>query len=295
MGYSYNINQIIQKVNLICDDADTFKFHRRYGYKSRIEEKLGSGHFLTALGLFSALGLLAKIYFLLTHDVDLKDYTNEYKEFKEKLKELGFTTQEFNKFLKKPRQYEINEADAFAEFILAYPNDIGLSSFSKDELKGLWNAYRNNLIHTLQVGSEVVITESIISNVNHPLTQNIPDVNNFQEERYKKLHKHSFYFLENKEKLRGVFLKHTVEGTFPMSLSEIIQATSDTLYIDDFIIDVRNMAKWLEEKFESQFFEDTRVINLKVWLDYSDLFHTYKMKLPEGLTFEELKKVWEKK
>ena len=290
MGYSYSINQLIQKVHLICDDADTFKFHRQYGYKVRVEEKLGSGQFLTALGLFSAIGLLSKVYFLLTQDVDLKDYSDEFKEFKNKLKTSGIEPKEYNQYLRKPRQYEINEADAFAELINDYPDDIGLSSFNKEELKGIWNIYRNNLVHTLTLGGEVVLTESIISNSNHPLLKNIPDVNTFQEERVNKLHKQTFYFHEDKEKLRGIFLKNAVEGTFPMSISEIIQFTSDTIYIDDLIIDVRGMANWLNDKFKAEDFLDSHVNNLKVWLDYSDLFHSYKMKLPDGLTIEDIKK-----
>ena len=56
--------------------------------------------------------------------------------------------------------------------------------------------------------------------------------------------------------------------------------TSDCLYIDDFIIDVRDIANWLKGLFDEKAFSDTCVKQLKKWLTEEGIFHEYKCVMP---------------
>ena len=39
MSYSYKIDAVIINILEICNDCDTFAYHRRYGYSVRLAER----------------------------------------------------------------------------------------------------------------------------------------------------------------------------------------------------------------------------------------------------------------
>jgi uncharacterized protein (UPF0335 family) len=291
MAYTNSLDSVINQVIQICNDGDTYAYHRSFGYSIRIQEKLGSGAVLQAIGLFTAIGFLAKIHYILQYGFEMKDYTDEYKEFVKELKSKGISTKLIDRYVKKKSKVEINETDAFVRLIKDYPDSFGLENLTDDGLRTLWNEYRNHLVHTLFIGNESLIIESIISNLNHPLTSSIPDVNNFQEDRYKKKpQKHSFTFIENKETLRGTIIANLLKDGLPIDMELVIRASHDEIKIDNLNIDVRNMANWIIERYRKEEFPIDNVKQLDEWLQEVGIRRSIKVKFPKDFDISKLKK-----
>lgn len=290
MPYSYKIDGIINNVLEICNDCDTFEYHRRFGYKVRIDEKLGSGRVLQAIGLFSALSFLAKIHTILQYGHKMKDYSNEYNEFVIVLKEKGISNTKIDRYVKPKNKIEINETEAFVKLINDYPDKFGLEELDNKELRQLWNEYRNHLIHTLFVGNESMIIESIVSNLAHPFLKQFPDVNNFQDERYKKTgQNHSFTFIPNKEDLRGKLISNYVEADEPIDWELVMRASHDEIKIDNLNIDVRNISNWILDKFNNEEYKVEYVKQLEEWLYETGVFRKYTALLPQGIDLSKYK------
>jgi len=149
LAYAYELDSVINQVIQICNDGDTFAYHRGFGYSVRIQEKLGSGAIIQAIGLFSAIGFLAKIHYILQYGFEMKDYSDEYKTFVSELKSKDISSKLIERYVKKKSKVEINETDAFARLIKDYPDSFGLEGLSDEGLRKLWNEYRNHLVHTL--------------------------------------------------------------------------------------------------------------------------------------------------
>ena len=148
---------IIDKLNntsLIIRDAHSFLF-LNFEQKNKINEyKLGLGSFSTAISLFSLINFIWKVYFILNKGnkkiVNQSDI-NEYKRLEKILKENNEEWENIKKYFKKPRIGDINETDAFIFLIENCPIDFGIDKMNKEQIREVWQNYRNKLTHLISL------------------------------------------------------------------------------------------------------------------------------------------------
>jgi hypothetical protein len=126
---------------------------------SKIEDYkgIGGGNMLVALGCFSCLEFFSGIYAHLTTQKGLwsKAEASNYIKIRNKAIKLGLSEQEIKKIIRpKPIEGSIKNACVVVrELILVLEKDYKLSSGlpAEDEVAfcKLWNAFRNNLAHTM--------------------------------------------------------------------------------------------------------------------------------------------------
>lgn len=140
-----SIKEQINLTNMMVADAYTF-LKIRVERKSYIGEDLGGGNFLIALGLFSALGYLAKIYVLLTGKYALPDIEGITKA-KEHLNAVVDSNLKEYFMIKRPDQ--INERDAFSKLLSDpdCPHNLGAS---KEAYSNIYHDVRDHLAHRLK-------------------------------------------------------------------------------------------------------------------------------------------------
>lgn len=116
---------IIDRTRYITNDCRTFLW-ARFQYYPDIQNshlEIGGGNILIAMGLFGVLGYLSKIYVLLADKARYSD------------PKCG-----------KPR---VNETEAFKDFIKNCPYKLNLDQLRDEDLRKLWNRWRNKLAHLL--------------------------------------------------------------------------------------------------------------------------------------------------
>lgn len=270
------LEPIINNILNICNDCDIFTYLREDGYQIRVKEELGSGAILSALGLFSAIGLLSKIYKILSDGYPEID-NSLYEIIISTLKSADFNSKEIRSMVRKPRKSEINETDAFVKLVKEYPVDFGLKNLSQNELQELWDNYRNNLVHALYLGNDSLIIETSIANNGSSVRT---EDNYFQMHRYKKKGQNdSFTIISEKEELRGKIVKSFIElGGIDLELLK--RASCDEIKIDNLIIDVREICTWLLNKFKNNEFELKHVKDLRMWLTDVKIYKDFVIRLP---------------
>ena len=128
------IKKVLDDTLLMTNDVKSFLFLRSEGLPYLKKYNLGGGNLLSLLGLFSILGMLSKIFFILKCGVDLSKKKIDHEELVAFLKK----NKKYNKYRNHIKSLSdicnINEVNAFVELITSYPNDIGLNDKTRDEL-----------------------------------------------------------------------------------------------------------------------------------------------------------------
>jgi hypothetical protein len=141
------IGTISDNCNLIHSDVNTFlwvKTDMSDEFENVPENYfIGGGNLLMVHGLFAIINYLAKAYKILRKGYDIDN------KLKVSLNNFLENTISVNGKSKKAKKYfqfkpEINETDAFAKFIEDSEVDWGLT---EDQIKEVWNFYRNSLTH----------------------------------------------------------------------------------------------------------------------------------------------------
>jgi hypothetical protein len=134
------------RANMMIADTNTFIWLRHnHPDELRKNKEIGGGNLLMALGLFSALNLMAKVHKILrkgkgciVQKADVQEFRSivkKYPELKGKIQPLAVGQ-------------VINEEDAFVKLIKDSNAKFGLSD---EGLRAAWQSFRNYLSHTATI------------------------------------------------------------------------------------------------------------------------------------------------
>lgn len=139
------ITEYIKLAKWLVNDSNTFlkvRTERKFYIDSSL--RLGGGNFMIALGLFSALSYLAKLYVLLSGKCTLPTTVDI-----ENAKDLFKKNTDFRNYFYQKRSDSINETDAFIKLLSDpdCPQNFGLG---KDEYSKIYTSVRNHLAHRIR-------------------------------------------------------------------------------------------------------------------------------------------------
>lgn len=137
--------EIIQnRTHSLIADANAFIWLRAEQGTVLQDGRIGGGNFLMALGLFSIINFLGKVYSLL-EDPSIAITQEEVEEAKQLVKSVDGL--KANKAFELKRVGQINETTSSLKLFAECPYlDSG---FSEDELRRVWDGVRNNLSHMI--------------------------------------------------------------------------------------------------------------------------------------------------
>jgi len=143
MSKKESVIQHIQHAKSLVFDSNTF-LKVRVERTFYIGEGLGGGNLLIALGLFSALSYLAKMYVLLSGYWKIPNL-EEIQDAKEVYRQMDKNTQQYF-FVK--RQDQVNETDAFKR-LLSDPNCPQNFGIDETDYPKVYSDIRNHLSHRI--------------------------------------------------------------------------------------------------------------------------------------------------
>lgn len=220
---------------------------------------IGSGTFTSAISLFALLNLLSKMHTILKNGekkITTQVHIDEYEKIKSEIKTKNPENwKTIKKYLKKPRIGEINETDAFAEFIIDSPFDIGLDKTKQEEIKKTWSFFRNKLTHIISLKGNELSGQMLIQT--NMLGGDYPTNLEFLRSRNDKYKAFEIPDNEMVEKFKN--FKHIDNGT----LQYIIK---DKCNVDQLKISCDQLLAWLINKIKNQEFPDKNIQILDNWL-----------------------------
>lgn len=225
------------------------------------EFNLGLGSFSTAISLFALINFLSKVYFILNKGsekiVNPSDI-DEYKRLEKILKENKEEWKNIKKYFKKPRIGEINETEAFIFLIENSPIDFGIDKTNKEQIREVWQNYRNKLTHLISLKGNTINDQMLINLAIDPT----------EEGMYQQILSHiksriqidKAFDIEEKKTKNNILAKKTeLEKIFGNDfLQQIIKDKCD---IERLIITIEMLIEWLIEEIKSdKFFENYNVL-----------------------------------
>jgi hypothetical protein len=254
------ILQVLRNARLIILDNNAYIYLNSERQDDIKKYGIGSGIFTSAISLFALLNLLSKMHTILKNGekkVTTKTHLEEYELIKSEIQiNNSGRWKTIKKYLKKPRIGEINETDAFAEFIIDLPFNIGLDKTNSEEIKKIWNFFRNKLTHMISLkGNELNGQMLIQTNI---LGGDYQTNLEFLKNRNDKYKAFDIPKLEMVEKFKN--FKHIDNET----LQYIIK---DKCYVDQLKISCDQILTWLIDKIKNQEFPTENIIILDNWLN----------------------------
>lgn len=150
---------IQNRAGAVANDATTFYWARTMHVKDFQDRALGGGNFLIGASSFLILNYLAKIYWLINGGSPSTS-EEEIAVAKRAIKESGLPKR-VRDMITLPRPGQINEFDAFRQFILALNReevcDFGIPD-ERQDMQKLYDDWRNRLVHMLDIINGTAIT-----------------------------------------------------------------------------------------------------------------------------------------
>ncbi len=254
------ILQAFNNANLIIKDNFSFIYLNSERQSEINKYDLGKGTFASAISLFALLNLLSKIYKILKNgdkNITKQQDIDEYENLKRIIKEKN--PSEWNrikKYFKKPRIGEINETDAFAELIIDTNIQFGLNKEKPEEIKKIWNLFRNKLTHLISLKGSGLDGQMLIqTNISGgTYLDNLA----FFKRRYPKYPVFDIVETETKEKFKNNPL---IDDYFKQYI------VKDSCYVDQLKICSELILNWLIKEIESDKFSYQNMDILSSWLE----------------------------
>jgi hypothetical protein len=256
----------LKNASLIIRDAHSFLF-LNFEQKNKIDEhKLGLGSFSTAISLFALINFVSKVYLILNkgnEKIINQSDIDEYKRLEKILKENKEEWKNIKKYFKKPRIGDINETDAFVFLIENCSVDFGIEKTNKEEIREIWQNYRNKLTHLISLRGNTINGQMLINLVVHPSEEGMYEYNlKFIKGRIKLYN--AFDITEEKTKKTFLAKKEEIIENFGHEFLQ--QILKDKCHIERLIITVEMLIDWLIEEIKSNKFSKNYSVLIN-WLE----------------------------
>lgn len=256
----------LKNASLIIRDAHSFLF-LNFEQKNKIDEhKLGLGSFSTAISLFALINFVSKVYLILNkgnEKIINQSDINEYKRLEKILKENKEEWKNIKKYFKKPRIGDINETDAFIFLIENCPIDFGIDKMNKEQIREVWQNYRNKLTHLISLKGNTINGQMLINLVVNPSEEGIYKSNlEFIRERIETYN--AFDITEEKTKKTFLAKKEKIIEDFEDEFLQ--QILKDKCHIERLVITVEMLIEWLIKEIKSNKFSKNYSVLIN-WLE----------------------------
>ncbi|MFH4968137.1 hypothetical protein V8G61_08025 [Gaetbulibacter sp. M240] len=254
------IKEVLKNADLIIKDNYSYIYLNSERNKEIKTFNLGKGTFVSAISLFALLNLLSKIYTILKNGnkkIIEKGHIEEYEELKTLIKERNSEDwKRIKKYFKKPRIGEINETEAFTELVKDSPIDLGFNKENPQEIRKMWNLFRNKLTHMISLKGNELNGQMLIQTF--ILGGTYSDNLKFIKSRYPKYPAFDIVNAETKE----TFKKN---ATIDSITKQYI--LKDSCYVDQLKICCELILDWLINEIDSDSFSDVNMKILYDWLE----------------------------
>nr|BAM62610.1 hypothetical protein [uncultured microorganism] len=154
-----HLTTCLRNARVVVQDALTHVYVMSEHQADIARYNLGRGEFASSISLLATLNLLAKVHHILTRGESVIVGETRHQAFnavKEQIqKSSDVRWAEVRQFMRKPRNGDVNESDAFASFIQACPIDFGLPHDDSGEARRIWATFRNKLTHLIALVNDV--------------------------------------------------------------------------------------------------------------------------------------------
>jgi len=232
------IKQIQDRTKAIIFDCSAFIYlrHADNNPLEKYKDTIGGGNILSLIGLFLTFSFLSKVFYLLENGenkIRKKETATKIREnLRTKFPKLWKNIEPY--FLVPNEKGYINETDTFINLVRKLPIEInlGLRELKDTDLRGIWNDFRNKLIHLIVPnGTSFTVTE-----INRP----------YQLELF------LFKLFNNSNKYPSYF--------------EDSRNNSKAFVVDLFIRDINKILDWLTDKIKSNDFNEKNIKITYEWI-----------------------------
>lgn len=224
---------ITQRSSHITRDCHTFLWVRtEHTTKFDLQETkgaIGGGNMLILLGLLCVLSYLGKIHYILEGN---DPFSKEQAKIARKT--WGGLPPNIKSLLKPKMAHELNETDAVAHLLSAYPCEAKMK-IDAAKAKALYTEARNTLVHVLSVKR---------GNTSIAIKEEMP----FED---------AVSFITTSDKAVPILHQFTLESVKP----------NTHVYVDRLAYDIEGITKWLSNKVLNGDYSDERVQKAIGWLE----------------------------